>query len=186
MMTVSPLRRGRQSQQKPCLCLGQHALEGNGGKMVAFIDDDVPVVRDEIVNAILAHQALNHRDVEPSVRLTLTAADLSDILIGNTKKHRKLRNPLLEQRLSVDENQCVAGALRDEIGPENGLADAGWADKDAAIMRKDLARRNALTLSQLALEVDLKWCAITSLIVNRERAAKIGNYAFGISRASAW
>ena len=41
--------------------------------MVALVDDDLTVVGDDVLDTVLAHEALDHRDVEPAVRLLLPA-----------------------------------------------------------------------------------------------------------------
>ena len=74
-------REGGQTRRKPKL-FRQHALEGDGGRMVALVHDDVTVVCDDILHAPLAHEALEHRDIEVAIRFPRAAADPSDILLA--------------------------------------------------------------------------------------------------------
>jgi hypothetical protein len=75
--------------------------------MVALIDDDVPIVSDQIVDLILANQALDHGDVESTVGPALATSDSANLLLFDIEENRKLGNPLFEERLAVDENKSA-------------------------------------------------------------------------------
>jgi hypothetical protein len=74
----------------------------------------------------------------------------------------------------MDEDERVAGALGDEVGPENRLTDAGRPDKNADVVREERSRRVRLDARQLACEFDLQRRAIGALVLDRELAAVLG------------
>lgn len=43
------------------------ALELHGSEVVTLVDDHLPVARDEVGDRVLAHEALDHRDVESTI-----------------------------------------------------------------------------------------------------------------------
>src|ERR1700761_9476373 len=59
MMAVLPCDGGRQSKDELGFGFSGHGLESHGGQMVAFIDDDMPVIRDQIGDGTLPNQALH-------------------------------------------------------------------------------------------------------------------------------
>ena len=46
--------------------------------MVAFVDDEMPIIADDIIDFALANQALDQGDVNLTFRLATTAADHAD------------------------------------------------------------------------------------------------------------
>jgi hypothetical protein len=72
-------------------------------------------------------------------RRTLRARDLADLLRVDTEKERELREPLIEQRSTVDEDQRTARSRRDEVCADHCLADARWRDKEASIVGQQCA-----------------------------------------------
>ncbi len=67
--------------------------------MVALVDDDLTVVGDDVLDTVLADEALDHRDVEPAVTGLLARSDLADLLRFDAQEQRQLSQPLVEQRL---------------------------------------------------------------------------------------
>ena len=64
--------------------------------MVAFVDDEVSVVGDPIVDDALPDQALNDRDIDPPSWLVPTAADATDVGRWHVQECRQAGNPLIE------------------------------------------------------------------------------------------
>ena len=48
--------------------------------MVAFVDDDLTVVGDDVLDALLAHQTLDHRHIQPTVPGLPVRSDLANLL----------------------------------------------------------------------------------------------------------
>ena len=73
LKAIAPAWRRGQPGDEARLHLGQHSLERNCGDVVALIDDHLAVGRDDVVDALLADEALDHRHVQPTVGLRLPA-----------------------------------------------------------------------------------------------------------------
>ncbi len=152
LVPISPLRSGGQADEVARLHLGEYALERDCRQMVTFVDDDVSVPGDEIIDLPLSDEALDHRHIEPAVRFTFAPAHLTHVLLIDSEEHRELRDPLIEKGLAVDEDQRAPSALRDQVGAENGLPDAGRADEHANVMRQQRVDRLLLYGGEVAVE----------------------------------
>ena len=107
--------------------------------MVALVDDDLAVARHEIGDRVLAHQALDHRDVDPAGGVALAGTDLPDLLGVDSEEHGELRAPLVEQRFSVHQDQRAAGTRGHQVRANDGLAEARRGDENAAVAREKRA-----------------------------------------------
>jgi hypothetical protein len=150
--TVGPPRRGRQSGNEARLDLREDALEQHGRDVVALVDDNVTIPCDQVVDRSLADEALDHGDVQPSRRGTLARADLPDRLGVDAEKHGQLRDPLIQERLPMDQDQRRPGAGRDEVGPDDGLADARRRHENPDVVYQQRSGGLVLDGSQCALE----------------------------------
>jgi len=56
-VAVSPNQTGAPN-------LADHALEGNGRDVVAFVDDHEPISRGQFADVLPARQRLHHRDID--------------------------------------------------------------------------------------------------------------------------
>jgi len=106
---------------------------------MAFIGDDMTITADSIVDPSLADQALNHRNVQAAVQTALSGTDLADVLGLDAEEQRQLRDPLVEERLAVNQNQRVPASRSDKIGPNHSLADTRRCDEDTSLMRKEVS-----------------------------------------------
>ena len=89
---------------------------------------------DEVLDLFLADETLDHCYVEMTVGFSLSAADLTDLLLVDVEEHRQLGNPLPKERLPMDKDQGTAGSLGDEVGAEDCLADTGRSNKHADVV----------------------------------------------------
>jgi len=64
------------------------------------------------------------------------APDLANLLGIDTQEKGELREPLVEQGLAVHEDERATPTLRDQVGPDYGLADSGRCDESAHLMRQ--------------------------------------------------
>ena len=139
MASIASLRRRGQPDDVTRLRRRQHALERDRREMVALVNDNLPVAGHEIRHRLLAHQALDHRDVDPAGGVALSRTDLPDQLGVDTQEHGELRAPLVEQRSSVHQDQRAAGTGGHQIRANDGLADARRGDENAAVAREKRA-----------------------------------------------
>jgi len=139
MAPIAALRRRGQPGDITRLCRRQHALERDRREMVALVDDDLPVARHEIGDGLLAHQALDHRDVDFAGGVALSGTDLPNLLGVDSQEHGELRAPLVEQRFPVHQDQRAAGTRGHQVRANDGLAEARRRDESAAVARKKRA-----------------------------------------------
>ena len=76
MVPIPALRRCGKPNDVAGLYLGKHALERHCWEVVALVDDDLPVVRDETLDLLLPHKALDHGDVKMAVPRLFSRPDL--------------------------------------------------------------------------------------------------------------
>jgi hypothetical protein len=76
-MSVAALGRCGQADDVPRLHLLQDALELDSWEVMALVDDDLTVLRDEIRDGVLANETLDHRDVDLSCRRSLGTPNLA-------------------------------------------------------------------------------------------------------------
>ena len=86
--------------------------------------------------------------------LALAAADDADLLLRDAQELRELRDPLVEERLSVDQHERRDSTFRDQVGGEDGLARPGRRDDDADVVGEDRLGGATLHVEQLAAEAE--------------------------------
>lgn len=124
--------------------------------VMALIHDDMAVLGHEIVDLVIAQQALDHRDVDPPREPTLPASDSPDGLLLHIEKERQLRDPLIEKRLAVHEHERAPSALGHEEDPGDRLADPRWRDEHADIVSQERTRRGLLERRERATKFELE------------------------------
>jgi hypothetical protein len=95
MMAVFARHGGRQAQHKPCLGTPCHCLKTDGREVMAFVDHEMPIIGNEIIDLTLVNEALDHGDIYDARRLAPAPADLTDALFGQVEKALQPRHPLL-------------------------------------------------------------------------------------------
>jgi hypothetical protein len=86
VMAILARHRGREPKDIARLVSARDQLEADGRKMMAFVDDQVAVIGDEVANLAIANEALDQRDVDPPCRLALYATDRADIAVLHRQK----------------------------------------------------------------------------------------------------
>ena len=120
---------------------------------MALVDDDVPVTQNEVADLTKPNQALDHRHVQPAVGLAFPAADSPDLSLLDTEEDAKLRDPLVEEGPTMDEDERAAASPCNEVGAKHGLSDAGRRDEDAHVVLQERSRRLGLHSCQLPPEL---------------------------------
>src|ERR1700687_3158131 len=135
---------------------------------MALVNDDLSIAGDEIINCILPNRALDHRDVEATVRFALPTSDLSNFLLVDAKEYCELRHPLSQERVSMHEHQSAASTAGDYIGSKDRLSDTGRRHEDADVMSKKCAGRLCLDGRQFATKDHFQRRSQLSVIVNSQ------------------
>ena len=83
-----------QARDEPGLRPADDLLETLSGQVVAFVNDEMSIVSNEVTHDVLSHQALDDRHVQQSGRLLSPAPDPADELWGQSEKRRQSLHPL--------------------------------------------------------------------------------------------
>ena len=104
VMAILP--RHRRGQTKDILGLGppRDGFEAHGGQVMAFIDNDMPVIGDQIGDDALSYQALHEGHIDIPGRLLLPAMDNAERVRRNIQEGLETRDPLIEKLPTVDED----------------------------------------------------------------------------------
>jgi len=127
---------------------------------MALVHYDMSIIGNQIINFVLPYKTLNHGYVEASIRLSLAATNLANGFLFDTKEYCELRDPLTKQWLPVNKNEGVAGALHKKINSKDRLADAGWTNKLAVFVPKQLFRCVLLGSCEPAVELEVNRHAV--------------------------
>ena len=79
MMAVLACDSCGQSEHVASVAAARDQFKAHGGQVVAFIDDEVAIIADNVIHFTIAHKALNQGDVDAAGRASLTAADRTDV-----------------------------------------------------------------------------------------------------------
>ena len=101
MMAVFACNCRSQAREVLCLCTTRYLLEAVRGEMVAFVDDNLTVVGDAIVNSPFAHEALKQRNIQHSGKFLSSTSNSTYRFLRQVEKITKSLKPLIEQLLSV-------------------------------------------------------------------------------------
>ena len=168
MMSIPAMRRSGEAEDVAGLDRREHALEGNGRYVMAFIHDDLAVSFYDVINETLMNQALDHGHVEAPVWLALTTADLADLPLSKAEKHGELRHPLIEKRTAMDEHKRAPRSSCRQIGPKHCLPDAGWRDEHTDVVSEKRSCRLLLERCELTIEVCMEGLAFVALVFDNE------------------
>jgi hypothetical protein len=123
LVTIATLRSCGKADDVSRFHLGQNTFKANGRAMMRFVLDDHPIADHQVRDCALPDETLNHSHIEPAVRFDLARPDLSDLLRIDAKKQRELADPLVEERLTMDQNEGISLSGSDEVRTDYRLAD---------------------------------------------------------------
>ena len=94
VMAVFPRDGSGQPEHEAGLRAAGDEFETVGGEVMAFIDDQVPVVRHAVIDGTLADQALDQRDIDPAAELLVPATEPANRLGGQPEERGETFDPL--------------------------------------------------------------------------------------------
>ena len=115
--------------------------------MVAFIDDDEFVLGEELGGVFLAGDTLDHGDVDDSCRLGLAASDGPDLVGFKVEVLTEAIAPLVDEFLSVDQDEGWDVVVGDHGAGDHGFACAGRGDDHASLVWRRCVERVELLRS---------------------------------------
>ena len=132
VVAILPCDGRGEPRDELCRGLTRHLFKTLGGEMVAFIDNQVPIIAHQILNHAFSDQALNCRHIQQVCWLLATTAHPSDgarrlrenqFCWGSANCHCQLKVPVLGA--SNFASSCLTG------GPDGAQAPAApfsWPD----------------------------------------------------------
>jgi hypothetical protein len=102
--------------------------------------------------------------VEPAVSGLLARSDLPDFLRLDAEEQRELRQPLVEKRAPVDQDQRAATAVGHEVRADDRLADAGRRDEHADLVLEQRVRGLLLNWRQVPAKSEAERLAGDALV----------------------
>src|SRR5579871_2260301 len=114
MMPVFSCDCRGQSCEVLCLRTACDLLKAERRKVVAFVDDNVAVIGDAIVNRPFTDKALKQCNVEGSRKFLSSSADLANRFLRQVEKGTKPLDPLVKQLLSMHQHKRIRSTLCDQ------------------------------------------------------------------------
>jgi hypothetical protein len=102
--------------------------------MMAFIDDEVPVVSHKVRYLVFSDQALDDGNVDNARRAFLAPADNPDAIRADFKERAQPRQPLIQQLLPMDQDQGIHFAFRNEFDRDHGFSERRRSGKHTRIV----------------------------------------------------
>lgn len=123
MPTVLPRHRLRQPQHISTLSLPHNSFKPIGGDIMAFINDDMAVISDQIGNNATPNQALYDSEIDDACWFFLSAVYDANFVWFNVQKDTKTCDPLIKQLAAMNEDESVSISCSDHLCRDNGLAE---------------------------------------------------------------
>lgn len=166
MVSVLAGDGGGEAEDKFGFGASGHEFEALRREVVAFVDDEVAVVGDEVFHDAFADETLDDGNVDLSGKFFATTAEAADLFLFEIKELGKALDPLVHELLAMDENESVDAALCDEPGRENGFSEGGGGGKDTGLVGEHGFACGFLFGMESALESKFKRGAGMALVVD--------------------
>ena len=140
--------------------------------MVAFVHDHVTVPGHQVCDRVPAYETLERGDIDDPGRAALAVNDSANGPRVDVEEHRKLRDPLFEERAKVHQHERVPGPFGNHANAGHRLAHARRRDEHSDVMRPECTHRVLLKLRRRAVESMLDGVSILSLVINLQRCAQ--------------
>src|SRR5208282_5009789 len=95
VVAILPCDGRGKTRDELCLGLTRHLFKTLGGEMMAFVDNQVPVIAHQIINHAFADQALNYRHIQQAGWLLGATAHPSNGARRYSQESGKPLDPLL-------------------------------------------------------------------------------------------
>jgi hypothetical protein len=133
--------------------------------VVALVDDDMTVVLDDRVDLASARQRLHDRNVDPSSRPRLAAADDADHVPVDPEESLQPLLPLSHELCAMHQYQRAHSAPGDDGRRRHRLAESRRRAQHAHVMGEHRTDSGFLVFAENALELDADRRAEVSLIL---------------------
>jgi len=127
-----------------------------------------PIRYFNVVHCVATYNALQHGHVKVAVGLALPTSDTANRFGINAEEHGELRDPLIQERLTMHEDERAAGTLGHQVCSDDCLADSRCGDKHANVVSEERVGGSLLHSGQLTVEVNPHWIARNSLVFDNQ------------------
>ena len=112
--------------------------------MVAFVNDDVAVLRHQILDLTLSMETLDNCDVDDAALFCLPSADLADRIDRQIEERGEPFTPLIQKLSSMNQYQCVCSvAPRSETRRQRFSESRPCAQHAFVVLQESLQRHPA-------------------------------------------
>jgi hypothetical protein len=164
VVAVFPRNCRRQSKNKLRFRTPNDLFKAVRRKMMALVDNQMPVLRDAIIDNSLAYETLNHGDVEIPGRLPAATSNLADVSTVDVKKRAQTLDPLIEQLPAVYQHKRVHAALSDQPGCDNGFPERRRCRQHPDIVSNHGSCRRLLLRAERSLKGEVQRFAVIALV----------------------
>src|SRR5271154_4520042 len=101
---------------------------------MAFVDDDMAVLRDQVLRLTLSMETLNERDVDIACLLCFSPADLADTINRQVEECGQPLAPLVQKLSAMDQYQRVRPSCRDQVRGSDRFPERGAGTEYSLVM----------------------------------------------------
>ena len=154
---------------------------------MAFIDDEMAIIGDEVRGLAAAHETLNQRDVNDAGRLAPPAADDANALRIDLEERLQALHPLRKQFPAMNENERISRPVSDQCGGDNRLAKGRRRRQYADVVPRQRIEGFDLLTAQFAFEQRIRREGLAggSDVFDRDLDAMIGQQLDDVIEAAA-
>src|SRR6185437_10110613 len=123
---------------------------------MAFVNDDMTVAGQQIRVLGLGGEALQQSHIDAACRFAATATDRTNTIRSYRQKLLQPLRPLLQQLLSVYQDQCVDPPMSDQCRRDDRLSKRGRGRQHPAVVLRQSGYRRLLLRPQRTQETALQ------------------------------
>ena len=153
---------------------------------MAFINDHVAVVLDQVRYVTLSDQALDESDINNSSGPPFAPSDTSNLPVLQLQERLQPGPPLFEKLLTVHQNKSVSAPCRDQICRHHGLAKGGSRRKHPKLMAQQSFDRCSLIHGQLTVKVNVDVDAVMAKVFQNDLDAALRQQGCRRFEAASW
>jgi hypothetical protein len=136
--------RCRQAENVAGFATARDQFKAYGRQMVAFVNDEMPIIADDVIDFSLASEVLDQGDVNLTCRLATTTADPADRVTRHICERCEPLDPLIHELTAVNEDQCIPSAFGHHPDGQDRLTERRRRREHAGIMRQQCCDRGFL------------------------------------------
>ena len=112
-----------------------HGLKADGGQVVTFVNNELPVSGHDVGHLALPDQALDGRNIDETRRPLLSTADDPNTICLDVEEGAQPRHPLIQQLLPMHQDQRIGVSLGYQSASDDGLAECRRGCEHASVVR---------------------------------------------------